>query len=94
MTCGDVCVGSWDVQRCREQLDEQRTGLKELKGLEDKVILSADKGNATMMMRSCDYDGEMLGTGTYGKLRGDPTATQENRLNHKLKGLENALYIS
>ena len=31
---------------------------------------------------------EMLGTGTYGKLRGDPTATQENRLSHKLKGLE------
>ena len=40
----------------------------------------------------------MLGTGTYGKLRGDPTATQENRLSRKLKGLEkngeirNALY--
>ena len=30
----------------------------------------------------------MLGTGTYGKLRGDSTATQENRLSHKLKGLE------
>ena len=42
------------------------------------------------MMR-CDYNGkmeEMLGTGTYGKLRGDPTATQENRLSRKLKGLE------
>ena len=40
----------------------------------------------------------MLGIGTYGKLRGDPTATQENRLSRKLKGLEkngeitNALY--
>ena len=40
----------------------------------------------------------MLGTGTYRKLRGDPTATQENRLTRKLKGLEkngeitNALY--
>ena len=39
-----------------------------------------------------------MGTGTYGKLRGDPKATQENRLNCKLKGLEkngeitNALY--
>ena len=70
---------------------EQRTALKELKGLKDEVILSADKGNATVMMRRCDYDGkmeEMLGTGTYGKLRGDPTATQENRLSRKLKGLE------
>ena len=53
------------------------------------------------MMRRCDYDGkmqEMLGTGTYGRLRGDSTATQENRLSCKLKGLEknreitNALY--
>ena len=32
---------------------------------------------------------EMLETGTYGKLRGDPTATQENSLSRKLKGLEN-----
>ena len=57
--------------------------------LEDEVILPADKGNAMVMMR-CDYDGktEMLGTSTYGKLRGDPTATQENRLSCKLKGLE------
>ena len=30
----------------------------------------------------------MLGTGTYGKLRGNPTATQENRLSCILKGLE------
>ena len=42
------------------------------------------------MMRRCGYDGkiEMLETGTYGKLRGDPTATQENSLSRKLKGLE------
>ena len=31
---------------------------------------------------------KMLETGTYGKLRGDPTATQENSLSRKLKGLE------
>ena len=46
---------------------EQRTALKELRGLEDEVILPVDKGNATVMMRRCDYDGkmeEMLGTGT------------------------------
>ena len=29
---------------------EQRTALKELRGLEDEVILPADKGNATVMM--------------------------------------------
>ena len=31
---------------------------------------------------------EMLGTSTYGKLRGDPTATQENSWSRKLKRLE------
>ena len=46
--------------------------------------------NASTECSSChqgESDGrmEMLGT---GKLRGDPTATQENRLSHKLKGLE------
>ena len=37
-------------------------------------------------MRRCDYGRkmeEMLGTGTYGKLRGNPRATQENGLNCK-----------
>ena len=50
---------------------DQRTALKELMGLEDEVILPADK-DTTVMMRRCDYDRkieEMLGTGTYGKLR-------------------------
>ena len=39
------------------------------------------KENTTVMTRRRDYDRkieEMLGTGIYGKLRGDPTATQEN----------------
>ena len=50
---------------------DQRTALKELRGLEDEVILPADKGNATVMMRRYDYDvkmEEMLQMGTYGKL--------------------------
>ena len=71
-------------------MEDQRTALKEFKGLKDEVILPVDKGNAAMMMRRCDYDGkmkEMLGTGTYGKLKGDTTATQENRLSRQLKGL-------
>ena len=38
---------------------EQRTALKELNGLKDEVIPPADKGNATVMMRRCDYDGKM-----------------------------------
>ena len=70
-------------------MKEQRTALKKLRGIEDEVILPVDKGNSTMTMRRCDYNGkmeEMLGTGTYRKLRGDPRATQENRLVVNLSG--------
>ena len=70
---------------------DQRLALKELRGLEVEVILPADKGNATVMMKRCDYQGtldEMLRTDTYGQLKGNPTTPQERRLSHKLKGLE------
>ena len=50
----------------RSNSKEQRMALKELRGLEDEVILPADKENATVMMRRCDYDKKMLGTGTTG----------------------------
>ena len=45
----------------------------------------------TVTMRRFDYDRkieEMLETGTYTTLRGDPTAAQENSWSCKLKGLE------
>ena len=66
---------------------DQRTALKELRGMENEVIPPADKGNATVMIRRCTYDRkmeEMLGTSTYGKLRGDATATLENGLSVNL----------
>jgi len=56
------------LKPCTTKDTQQRTALKDLRGLEDEVILPADKGNVTVMMRRCDYDGkmeEMLGTGTY-----------------------------
>ena len=67
----------------------QRIALKELRELEEQVILLVDKGNTTVMMR-CGYDRkiEVLDTSTYGKLRDDPTVTQENSWSCKLKGLE------
>ena len=38
---------------------DQTTVLKELRGLEDEVILPADKGNVTVMVRRCDYNDKM-----------------------------------
>ena len=55
------------------------------------MILPADKGNATVVMRS-DYDKKMRGmlddTTTYKKLK-DPTATQETRIVRTLLQLHN-----
>ena len=35
---------------------EHRKALKELRGLEDEVILPADKENAMVVMKRSDYD--------------------------------------
>ena len=70
---------------------EQRKALKELRSLENEVILPADKGNATVMITREDYDRKMrvmLNTATYKRLKKDPTATQEGKLSRRLKGLE------
>ena len=70
---------------------EQTMAMKQLKGWKDEVILPADKGNATVVMRREDYDRkmrELLDTTTYTRLKGDPTAVQENRLSHRLRELE------
>ena len=40
---------------------KQRTALKELRALEDEVILPADKGNATVIMAKEDYDAKLRG---------------------------------
>ena len=72
---------------------EHRKALKELRNLEDEVILPADKGNATVMMKRSDYDERMRGmlddTTTYRKLPKDPTATQEARIGRTLLRLHN-----
>ena len=67
--------------------------LKELRDLEEEVILPANKGNATLVMKRSDYDVKMRGmlddTTTYRKLPKDPTATQEPRIICKLLQLHN-----
>ena len=51
---------------------EQRKALKELRSREDEVILPADKGNATVVIKKSDYDRRMRGmlgdATTYRKL--------------------------
>ena len=67
--------------------------LKELRNLEDKVTLPANKGNATVVMKRSDYDEKMRGmlddTTTYRRLRKNPTATQEARIVCELLQLRN-----
>ena len=56
---------------------DQRKVLKELRSLEDEVILPSDKGNATVMMTRENYNTKlrgMLETGTYRQLKKDLTA--------------------
>ena len=69
---------------------DYRKAQKELRSLEDEVILPADKGN---VMRRSDYDEKMRGmlddTTTYKKLKKDPTATQETRIVRTLLRLHN-----
>ena len=71
----------------------QQKALKELRNLEDKVTLPANKGNATVVMKRNDYDEKMRGmldnTTTYRRLRKNPTATQEARIVRELLQLRN-----
>ena len=71
---------------------EHRTALKEMKAWKEEVILPADKGNATVIMKKEDYNGklqELLSDpATYRKLNKDPTSTQEAKVSRVLKKLE------
>ena len=61
---------------------EQRKALKELRSLENEVILPTDKGDATVMMTREDYDMKMkrmLSTVTYKQLKKGPSTMQEGR---------------
>ena len=59
--------------------NEQIKTLRELRALEDEVILPADKGNATVVMTKEDCNAKlkgMLDTSTYKHLKKDPIAAQ------------------
>ena len=60
---------------------DQRITLKELRKVEDELDLHTSVQE--MVMRRCDYDRRWrrccMGTGTYRKLKEDPTATWPRR---------------
>ena len=86
---GRVCIILRSARLAKDSMtkDDQKA-LKELRNLEDKMILPADWGNATVMMKRSDYDEKMGGilddTTAYRKLRKGPTTTQEARIVCKL----------
>ena len=65
--------------------------LKELKEDRDRVILTADKGVALVVMEKKDYilkAEELLNTSTYKKIPEDPTNKQKNKLVNILKRIK------
>ena len=89
---GRVCGILRRVKLSKDNLTvRQRMALKELRALEDEMVLPADKGNTTVIMTKEDYDTKlrrMLESSTYKRLKGDPTTAQESKLSCKLKNLE------
>jgi hypothetical protein len=70
---------------------ELRKALKHLKENNTLLILPAEKGNATVLMKKYDYEGKMrdlLDSDTYSKIKKDPTKTQEAKFTKIPKGLE------
>ena len=72
----------------KDNMKDHWRALKELRDLEDEVIVPANKGNATVVMKRSNYDEKIRGmlddTTTYRKLWKDPIATQEARIVCKL----------
>ena len=57
----------------------------------DIVVLPADKGNATVVMKSSEYHNkldDMLSSGTYGIVKKDPTSSQVSKICRILKKLK------
>ena len=70
---------------------EEFNALKELKKDQDRIILTADKGVALVIMKRTDYitkSEELLNTGTYKKIPEDPTKRQKARLVNILQNIK------
>ena len=70
---------------------EEIQALKELKRDKERVILTADKGVALVVMKKEDYikkSEEILNTSTYKKIAEDPTSKQKTKLISILKSIK------
>ena len=70
---------------------EEFKALQELKRDKDRLILTADKGVALVVMNRADYikkSEELLNTDTYQKIPEDPTKKQKTRLINILKKIK------
>ena len=70
---------------------EENQALQELKKDKERVILTADKGVALVVMKKEDYikkSEELLNTSTYKKITEDPTSKQKSRLINILKNIK------
>ena len=69
---------------------EERRALRDLTRNEEITILSADKGNATVIMDTTEYKrkaNELLDMPSFKKLNRNPTRRNERRVNDGLKRL-------
>ena len=75
----------------RNVSEEEWKAISSLRKDKDGVIIEVDKGNATVVMDSIDYDKkamELIGKHPFKQLARDPTSKNEKRVNDLLKRLE------
>ena len=66
------------------------TAVKTLRNDDSIIILPADKGNATVVLNTKDYDGKMmsiLNEDTHAEVKRNPTNSVERRLGEILRGI-------
>ena len=76
---------------------QEKTAIKALKLDKSIHILSADKGNATVVMSTIEYDHkvtDILSTDTYRCLPKNPTPTIERKITNKLRSLHQSQTIN
>ena len=70
---------------------DETESLQKLQGYDDIIVLSADKGNCTVVMDKSDYDSKLMvllnDSATYKIVTKNPNLTIEKRLNNFIRRL-------